>query len=101
MVSGGSSGDGLGPPCDQRHRPARSGPINDDLLAAVQGGCAIDADAKRLVVERLEQIPGLVAEILHEQLVDLVGVCGCTRSSSLRNSRESGSPNAPGLDAMI
>ena len=53
--------------------------LDDDLLAGVQGRVVHLRDRRRrerLLVEGLEQVLGLVAEVLDEQLVDLVGVGG-------------------------
>ena len=58
---------------------ARSLDLDDDLLAAVQGRVVHLGDRRRrerLVVEGGEQVLGVVAEVLDEQLVDFVGVCG-------------------------
>ncbi len=60
---------------------ADAGPLDldDDLFAGVQGRVVHLRDRRRrerLVVERLEQVLGVVAEVLDEQLVDLVGVGG-------------------------
>ena len=60
---------------------ADAGPLDldDDLFAGVQGGVVHLGDRRRcerLLVERLEQVLGVVAEFLDEQLVHLVGVGG-------------------------
>lgn len=83
---------------------ARPLDLDHHLLAAARGRVVHLGDGRRrerLFLEGGEQPGRLVAEFLDEELVHLVGFAGGTRSSRPRNSRDSDSPNAPGLDAMI
>ena len=66
------------------HAAADAGPLDldDDLLAGVQGRVVHLRDRGRregLVLERLEQLGRLVAQLLLEQLVHFVGVGGRDR----------------------
>ncbi len=103
--------DGLGEPLQDLQvgghpaPDARSLNLDDDLLAGVQGGVMHLGDRRR--GERLFLELGEQARTGSSPSSSLSSLCtssvsaGGTRSSRLRNSRDSDSPNAPGLEAMI
>ena len=86
---------------------ADAGPLDldDDLLAGVQRRVVHLGDRRRgerlLVEADLNRFAGSSPRSSLNSLCTASASAGGTRSSRLRNSRLIGSPNAPGLDAMI